>query len=161
MSKTIVVGMADVNLCKAPDSLTTIGLGSCIGIALYDPVKKIAGMVHIMLPNSKQIKESGNRAKFADTGITDLVTTMTRVGVDKNNIVAKIAGGAHMFNFATANDQLKVGQRNAEAVRQILRSLGIRILAEDCGGTYGRTIVLNANDGSLLIKTIGQGIKTI
>ncbi len=154
--KTIVVGMADMNLCKGPDSLTTIGLGSCIGISLYDPTTKIAGMVHIMLPYSTQIKERSNRAKFADTGISDLFNTMIRCGASKATIVAKIAGGAHMFNFSTANDQLKIGQKNIIASKEVLKQLGIRLIAEDTGGNYGRTIELRGTDGSVLVKAIGK-----
>ena len=97
MSRMIKVGMADLNICKSPDAITTLGLGSCIGIALYDPVTKIGGLAHIMLPDSTQIRNNSNIAKFADTGITELVHRMTRAGANKGRMVAKIAGGAKMF----------------------------------------------------------------
>ena len=73
MSETIKVGMADLNICREPDCLTTIGLGSCVGIALYDSVTKITGLAHIMLPDSKEIRNNSNIAKFADTGIAETV----------------------------------------------------------------------------------------
>ena len=69
MGDVIKVGMADLNVCKSPDIITTLGLGSCIGIAVYDPVTKIGGLAHIMLPDSTQIRNNLNKAKFADTGI--------------------------------------------------------------------------------------------
>ncbi len=97
MSQMIKVGMADLNICKSPNAITTLGLGSCIGIALYDPVTKIGGLAHIMLPDSTQIRNNANIAKFADTGITELVSRMVRAGASRTRLVAKIAGGAKMF----------------------------------------------------------------
>ena len=97
MGNMIKVGMADLKICKAPDALTTLGLGSCIGACLYDPVDKIAGMVHYMLPDSTKIKSNQNIAKFGDTGIRELIRLMEEAGARKSRIVAKIAGGARMF----------------------------------------------------------------
>ena len=91
--KVIKVGMADLSTAKEPDILTTLGLGSCVGIALYDPSTKVGGLAHIMLPDSKQIKNNENKAKFADTAIEVLVQAMIKKGARKNRIVAKIAGG--------------------------------------------------------------------
>ena len=114
-----------------------------------------------MLPSSKEIKNNSNTAKFADTGIELLLKKMLELGANKRSIVAKIAGGAQMFSFNSTNDILKIGERNVKATKEKLKELNIPILAEDTGGNYGRTIELNSEDGSLLIKTIGHGIKTI
>lgn len=160
-SKTIKVGMADLNVTKSPNFLTTLGLGSCIGITLYDGVNKVAGLAHIMLPSSKEIKNNQNRAKFADTGIEDLIEAMFRIGANKYNLVAKLAGGAQMFNFNTNNDLLRIGDRNIQATKEKLTELNIKIISEDTGGNFGRTIILNSTDGSLHIKTIGHGEKII
>ena len=100
MGEVIKVGMADLNICKAPDTITTLGLGSCIGIALLDPVTKIGGLAHIMLPDSTKMKNNSNIAKFADTGIVELVRRMTEAGAAKSRLVAKIAGGARMFEVS-------------------------------------------------------------
>lgn len=159
--KTIKVGMADLNVTKAPNLLTTLGLGSCVGITLYDKINKIAGLAHIMLPSSKEIKNNENRAKFADTGIDELVELMIKIGADRNNLVAKIAGGSQMFNFNSNNDILKIGERNVLATKVKLKELNIRIVSEDTGGNFGRTIILNSNDGLLQVRTIGHGEKTI
>ena len=94
MSQMIKVGMADLNICKSPNAITTLGLGSCIGIAIYDPVTKIGGLAHIMLPDSTKIRNNSNIAKFADTGIVELVNRMVRAGAGRTRMVAKIAGGA-------------------------------------------------------------------
>ena len=155
----IVVGMADLNICRAPDVLTTLGLGSCVGITLYDPVRKIAGMAHIMLPFSK-FYAGQNRAKFADTAIVDLLNKMGQAGAQRSALVAKLAGGAHMFG-GSSNDILKVGERNAAACADILRHLRIPVMANDTGGSRGRTIELYAANGDLKIKSIGSGEKFI
>ena len=143
MSEVIKVGMADLNLCRDPDIITTLGLGSCIGIALYDPSTKIGGLAHIMLPDSTKMRNNSNIAKFADTGIEELLNRMIKAGAVKSRLVAKIAGGAKMFEVSGLSDIGNVGQRNAEASRAKLKQLGIRLIAEDTGLNYGRTVELH------------------
>jgi chemotaxis protein CheD len=158
--RTVKVGMADLKVIKAPGILTTLGLGSCVGIALYDKINKVAGLAHAMLPSSTEISNNQNKAKFVDTGIDMLIEKMLAEGANKHNIVAKIAGGAQMFSFSN-NSILNIGERNVLATRKKLKDLGIRIVSEDTGGNYGRTILLNSEDGSLTVKTIGHGTKVI
>ncbi|MDE7298110.1 MAG: chemotaxis protein CheD, partial [Lachnospiraceae bacterium] len=129
MGKMIKVGMADMNLCLPPDAITTLGLGSCVGAVIYDPIKKISGMVHVMLPDSKSIKNNENIAKFADTGITELVQRMVKAGAARTALVAKIAGGAQMFAVNSNSEMLQVGSRNVKAVKEMLASMRIRLLA--------------------------------
>ena len=114
-----------------------------------------------MLPSSLEIKNNSNKAKFADTAIDEMIKEMIALGAKKRNLVAKLAGGAQMFKFSNQNDILRVGERNAIACKEKLKDVGIRIVAEDTGGNFGRTIELSSEDGSLMIKTIGHGIKTI
>lgn len=161
MGKMIKVGMADMNLCSAPDAITTLGLGSCVGIVLYDATKKVCGMVHVMLPDSTQIRNNQNLAKFADTGIEALLGELLKMGANRRCITAKIAGGAQMFAFSTNNDMLRVGERNVEATKRKLAQLGIPILAEDTGLTYGRTIEFYPENGNLIIKAVGKPVKAI
>lgn len=161
MGEMIKVGMADMNVCRPPDAITTLGLGSCVGVVLYDPRTKICGMVHVMLPDSTIIKNNENVAKFADTGINEMISRLASMGVMKSALLAKIAGGAQMFAFNTSNDMLKVGQRNAEAVRKILEKNNIKIVAEDCGNTYGRTIEFYPETQELYVKAIGKPLKII
>ncbi|MBQ6813951.1 MAG: chemotaxis protein CheD [Lachnospiraceae bacterium] len=162
MSETIKVGMADLNICKAPDCLTTIGLGSCVGIALYDSVTKITGLAHIMLPSSKEIKNNSNIAKFADTGIVETIRLMEEAGAKRTRITAKIAGGACMFAFAMKqNDALNVGDKNVRAVKEKLSEMKIPILAEDTGLNYGRTVIIDSNTGLFTIKSVGKPEKQI
>lgn len=162
MGELIKVGMADLKVCKFPDNLTTIGLGSCIGIALYDPVTKISGLAHIMLPDSTQIRNNSNIAKFADTGIQKLYDDMIKAGATKNKIVAKIAGGAKMFELSSGNSQgINIGDKNAIASREKLKELGIPLIAEDTGLNFGRTVELYSENGAYLIKAVGKQEKYI
>ena len=134
--KMIKVGMADLNSCKAPEALTTLGLGSCIGIVLYDPQTKVSGLAHIMLPDSTQIKNNSNVAKFADTAIDQLIQDMEKLGASKRRLVSKIAGGAQMFSFGSTNDLMRIGERNAIATRKKLAELGIQLKDGKEGTTY-------------------------
>lgn len=161
MGNIIRVGMADLNICKAPDILITVGLGSCIGLTLYDPVMKIGGMVHYMLPDSTAIISNSNIAKFADTGIQELLKQMLRAGAGRNRLVAKIAGGARMFELSQTSNMGSVGDRNTLAAKQMLRKLNIRLVAEDTGLNFGRTVELHAETGEFYIKAVKKPVKII
>lgn len=161
MSELIRVGMADYKVGKSPATLISYGLGSCIGVSLYDPQLKVGGLLHIMLPDSKQARASDNPAKFADTGVPLMLKDVLALGAVKSRLVAKLAGGAQMFAFQNATDVMRVGSRNAEAVKKLLQANGIRIIAEDTGGTYGRTVSIDLTNGSYKVKTIDKGEKEI
>lgn len=157
MSEIIKVGMADLKTCVSPDGITTLGLGSCVGIALRDPVTRVGGLAHIMLPDSTAIRNSQqNIAKFADTGIEELVRRMESLGARRSRIVAKIAGGATMFSFQGRPNTMQVGDRNVEATKQKLSQMGIPLLAEDTGANYGRTVVFYPENGDFYIKAVGK-----
>ncbi len=161
MDTLIKVGMADLRSSKHPCNLTTLGLGSCVGVALYDPKSKVAGLAHVMLPSSIQARNNSNIAKFADTAILKLLEDMIVLGASRSSIVAKLAGGAQMFAFNDTSDIMRIGLRNTAASKEMLISLKIPIIAEDTGGNYGRTIELLSDNGKLMIKTIGHGLKEI
>jgi chemotaxis protein CheD len=161
MGEVIKVGMADLNICKSPNIITTLGLGSCIGIAVYDSSTKVGGLAHIMLPDSTKIKNNSNIAKFADTGIEELIRRVTEAGASKTRLVAKIAGGAKMFEVSGLSDVGNIGARNAEASKAKLKELGIPLLAEETGLNYGRTVELHCETGDFLIKSVGKPIKTL
>ncbi|MBP1908891.1 chemotaxis protein CheD [Methanolobus bombayensis] len=154
----IIVGMADSAVVKKPEKLTTLGLGSCVGISLYDKSTGVGGMVHIMLPSIESARSKENIAKFADTGIPSLVDDMVDAGAYKHRTTAKIAGGASMFSF-NSNTQLNIGERNVTATKNTLDGLKIPIVAEDTGQNYGRTIVLDTENGELTVKSALKGIK--
>ena len=162
MSEIIKVGMADLKVCKSPDGLTTLGLGSCVGIAIRDPVLKIGGLAHVMLPDSTAIRGgSTNVPKFADTGIVELVRKMEAAGAVRSRMTAKLAGGAVMFSFQNKSDLMRVGERNVEASKKALAQLKIPVLAEDTGETYGRTVIFYPETGDYVIRAVGKPEKVI
>lgn len=161
MSEVIKVGMADLKTCVSPDAVTTLGLGSCVGIALRDPVTKIGGLAHIMLPDSTAVRGGSSIPKFADTGIVELVRQIVALGAKQNRLEAKIAGGAQMFGFQNQSELMRVGERNIEASKKKLAELKIPILAEDTGKNYGRTVVFYPENGDFMIRAVGKEAKII
>ena len=161
MSEVIKVGMADLKVCVKPDTITTLGLGSCVGIAVRDPITGIGGLAHVMLPDSKQIKDNSNIPKFADTGIEELVRCVVAAGASRSRLVAKIAGGAQMFAFQNKSNLVRVGERNVEATKNKLKEMKIPILAEDTGLNFGRTVIFYPETGEYLIRAIGKEPKKI
>lgn len=159
--KEIKVGIADLKVAMIPDRLITIGLGSCIGIALLDKVSGIGGLAHIMLPDSSKFSKVNNDVKFADLAIPILINKMKELGASERNLKAKIAGGASMFNFSDNKINMDIGDRNGKAVKEILKSFRIPIESEDVGGTKGRTITFDTVTGDLYVRTVGEGTKTI
>ncbi len=158
----IKIGMADLNVTINSGVLRTSGLGSCVGLTLYDPLKKVAGMAHVMLPSSEIAREGQlNKAKYADTAIPEMIERMKALGANPLRLQAKMAGGAQMFTFALNSDTMRVGPRNVESCKAILDSLSIPLLAEDTGGNYGRTIEFNSADGVLFIRSVQYGVKEI
>lgn len=161
MSEIIKVGMADLKTCLSPNGITTLGLGSCVGIAIRDPATKVGGLAHVMLPDSTAIRQNNNIYKFADTGITELVRLMELAGAKRSRMVAKIAGGAQMFSFQNKSDLVRVGERNVEASKKKLKELGIPILAQDTGDSYGRTVIFYPETGDFVIRAVGRDERII
>lgn len=161
MEEVIKVNIADFKLCKTPNKITTIGLGSCVGIVLFNQSSEYCGMVHIMLPSSKEITNNTNRAKFADTGIEDLIRALIKQGIPPATLCAKIAGGATMFQFSGASDMGTIGLRNVQATKAYLASKRIPIVAEDTGLNYGRTIIFDSVTKELTVRSAGKPDKII
>ena len=162
MGEIIKVGMADLKTCKAPDGLITLGLGSCVGIALRDPVTQIGGLAHIMLPDSTAMRGNNSTIeKFADTGITELVRQLEAMGANRSRLVAKIAGGATMFQVQSRNEMMKIGERNVQATIEQLKELNIKLLAQDTGENFGRTVTFYPETGEFHIRAVGKSQKII
>lgn len=148
----IVVGIAEGKTAERGQSLVSYALGSCVGVCLYDRSTKKAGMVHIILPGGSYSVERSNPYKFADEGVRRLIRDMEQSGASRRALIAKIAGGAKMFE--TRGAQWEIGSTNVEAVRKILAKEHIPVIAEDTGRNYGRTIQFYADDGKLEIRTV-------
>ena len=153
------VGIGEMKVTHNPHQLIIMGLGSCIGLALYDRNAKVGGMAHVMLPESAgRCRCSTKRScKFADRAVPILVDEMLQHNAAKSRMVAKLAGGASLF---TTMDTLRIGEKNAEMVKKKLRQEGIRVVAEDTGGNYARTIKLDTCTGRLSVKT-KDGVRVI
>lgn len=164
MGTTLTVGIADLKVGRGDDVLVTYALGSCVGICLYDAENKIAGLAHIMLPLSKDAAATSkatpeNRRRYADTGITELIQEMNLAGASTKNLTAKIAGGAQMFTASSA--VFNIGERNLEAVKKMLASYRIRIVADDTGLNYGRTVFFHADTGIMEVKSATRDTKLL
>jgi chemotaxis protein CheD len=153
IEKAIKVDMAQFRVGEAPMRLMTMALGSCLGIALYDPQTRIGALAHAMHPRRERVKNNMNRAKFVDSVIPLLVERMLQWGARREKIVAKIFGGARMFDgFEGCRGILQIGDENIAAAREVLGELGIPLVAECVGGTSGRTVILDVSDGSVLVR---------
>ncbi len=124
-----------------------------MGVVIYDPMRKIGGMIHVLLPTSRGMNAADSRTKFADPGLYDLVDAVIKAGGMRRNLVAKMAGGAAMLNATTS----QVGLRNAEECRRILDELHIKILAQDTGGTCGRTVTFDLQTCTMCVSTLTKG----
>jgi chemotaxis protein CheD len=144
----VKVGIAEYEVAAGGTALTTSGLGSCIGLALYDRTAGVIGLVHVMLPTADG--GDGAPAKFADSGTERLIEAMAEAGADPDRLAAKLAGGSDMLEFS--GEEESIGTRNAETVRATLDEHGIPVVAEDVGGDYGRSLRLDP-DGDLAVKS--------
>ncbi|MFC4103544.1 chemotaxis protein CheD [Paenibacillus xanthanilyticus] len=158
----VKVGMADLNIALGGQVLKTTGLGSCVGLTLFDEKSKVAGMAHVMLPSSDIARESTlNIAKYADTAIPELIERMKQAGAMTGRLKAKMAGGAQMFAFSSQSDTMRIGPRNVESCKAALSKLSIPLIAEDTGGNFGRTIEFSSATGILVIRSVQFGAKEI
>jgi len=149
MGETSNIGIAEIAIVNSPDKLRTV-LGSCVGVAIFDRVKKVGGLAHVMLPNSSIGK--GDKGKFADTAVDALLDDVIAAGGERKRLTAKISGGASMFGKSVDKG---IGYRNIEAVRERLKKHTIRLAAEDVGGTKGRRMILDPATGDVVVQVIG------
>lgn len=162
MAQPVHVGMAEFVVAKHPANLVTLGLGSCIGLVIYDQMTKAAGMVHIMLPDSRDAKNIPKPGKFADTAVPLLLEELLKLGVNKSQLRAKMAGGAQMFAMPGKDSAIfAVGARNVEATTKMIASAGIRVVASDTGGSKGRSVEFSTETLKFMVKTLGSGTKEL
>lgn len=162
MSQALHVGMADCAVAKMGHKLITLGLGSCIGLVIYDTTTKVAGLVHIMLPDSHGAKAVPKLGKFADTAIPFLLKELEKAGANKTYLKAKMAGGSQMFSLPGKSSSLfSIGEKNADVTKALLVAAGIPLVAVDVGGNKGRSIEFNTDTQKLTVKTLGADVKEI
>ena len=154
----LTVGIADMIISDNPsDILVTYSLGSCVGLTLYDPEVKIGGMVHTMLPLSKQDPEKAmnNPFMYTDTGIQSLIQALFDMGASRRRLIAKVAGGAKLMDEKSL---FRIGERNYTVLRKVLWKNDILISAEDVGETKSRTLFLYMDTGKTVIRSSGKEV---
>jgi chemotaxis protein CheD len=164
LTEKVIVGIAEFKVIKHPCVMETASLGSCVGIVLYDRIRKIAGFAHIMLPDSFPARSRDmniNIGKYADTAISSMINDMCKLGAIKSSIIAKIAGGACMFETSEVDPTLNIGTKNIDAVKEILNRENIAVIAEDVGSNYGRTVSFDTVTGHMVVSSAKYGKKTI
>jgi len=149
----LIVGISDLKVSNNPgDILVTFALGSCIAVAIYDPLVKVGGLLHYMLPDSTlDLKKAQDQpGMFADTGVPLLFKSCYRLGAEKKRIVVKVAGGASILDDTNF---FRIGQKNITALRKIFWKNNVMIEAEDTGANYNRTVRLDLSTGKFLVKS--------
>jgi len=154
MKELLTIRIATMRVVSRPAVLMCRGLGSCVGVAIWDPVRKVGGMAHILLPSEDSSVNREPELKFADRGLIALVEAMEKRGCLRKDMRAKLAGGSRMFTSTTKSIVSVIGDRNVTAVKQVLQALGVAIAGEDTGGSKGRNMIFDTEDGSVTITTV-------
>jgi len=157
----IEVGMADMKMAVNPSVIVTRGLGSCLGVVLYDGLKKLAALAHPMLPKIDEGRVKSNPYKFVDSAIAAMLEEFRKKGCQPFLLTAKIFGGAHMFSSIPIDSIFNIGMRNAEVAKEIFSANGIKLIAEDTGGNSGRTIFVDSATGKVAVRTLFHGEKVL
>jgi len=157
----IIVRVADLRVGSSHDVLVTIGLGSCVAVVLHDPVAKVGGLAHILLPSPALGRKDDSPAKFPQTAVPKLLELMAQLGANSRRVTARLAGGASMFAGLAAPGTIQMGERNTVACRQVLIQLGVPIAGQATGGDYGRTVKLWVADGRVEVSSVSHGVQTL
>lgn len=156
------VGLGEIKFSNNLDDIIIAhGLGSCIGVAMYDPITRAAAMVHVVLPDNKNKKNNPMPGRFASTAIPTLFGIFKQINGEPLRSIVKIAGGANIFNNMNLSTTLDIGQRNFIAVKKALMLLGLSPINQDVGGHIGRTFKLHVQDGTVTVKKIGKQEQTL
>ena len=154
-NSSLAVGLGEIKISRLPtDILVAYGLGSCVGVGMFDPFAKVAGLLHAVLP--EHLNHTENSAKYVDTGVAELVAGMEKNGALRSRLMVRIAGGAHMLNAPGFKQALNIGERNTTAALAILAAMNFRIAAQDCGGNLGRTVRLYVATGRMTVRAMGN-----
>ena len=145
----------------ASGTISTVGLGSCVAIILYDAVAKIGALAHVLLPAESMSRDRSNPAKFPATVLPILLREMQSLGANGSRLRAKIVGGASMFGNLVPAGGVNIGERNVIAVREVLAGAKIPIVAEDTGSDYGRSVYLTVADGAVEVRSIRKGSRVL
>jgi len=152
----VPVRIGEIRVARGDSLLLTVGLGSCVAIAVWDPRTQIGGLAHAMLPTTSSGRADAPPGRFAETAVPELLTMMEAAGASTRRLRARLAGGASMFRDVLDGEGLKLGRRNVEAAHAALAHAGIAVDGEDVYGTYGRSVFLRTRDGKLLVTSVNH-----
>ena len=160
MSNTITLGLGEQAISRNPeDVLAAYGLGSCLGISMVDPVARVAGLIHAVLPesiNGQDVDDPSTCYKYVDLGIENLLSAMVKEGANRNRLVVRVVGGANMLTAPGLTSTFDIGTRNIEKARKTLQRLNIKVAAEEVGGHTGRTVRVYVADCRVTVRVIGE-----
>lgn len=157
--RIIAIGLGELNVSGDPETtLVAYGLGSCVGVAIYDPQVRTGGMAHVVLPErvGGSQDDCGVGARYADMAIDRLATELERAGGTRPRMVVKIAGGAQLLSLPLNGHRWDIGERNIVAVKRALSRNGLILAAYEVGGSYGRTMRFQVRDGRVTVSTVGH-----
>ncbi len=156
MQNNLAVGLGEIKVSRnLGDVLVAYGLGSCVGIGLHDPVTRVSGLLHAILPSNPN-GTLDTSAKYVDTGIPSMIDQMIRMGANKNRMVVRMAGGANMLVAPGFSQVLNIGQRNVDNALIVLKALNLKLSSQETGGNIGRTVRFYVADGRMTIRTMGN-----
>lgn len=156
MQNSVAVGLGECKVShNVEEVLVAYGLGSCVGIGMYDPQLRLAGMLHGVLPTSPN-GVAERSTKYVTSGIEILLEEMLKGGANPSRIIVRMAGGANMLTAPGFSNTFNIGTRNVEAAHEVLKRLRLRLVSEEVGGTIGRTVRLYVYDGRMTIRTVGN-----
>jgi chemotaxis protein CheD len=155
MTNSIAIGLAELKISKNPDDvLVAFGLGSCLGIGMYDPAIRVGGMLHAVLP--KNLEGQDLTSKYVDSGIELLLEQILKAGANRSRLVVRMAGGANMLNVSSLSNTFDIGNRNIESANKTFTKLGIKLKSIEVGGKIGRTVRLYVTNGRMTLRMMGE-----
>lgn len=159
--RELIVRVAELAVARPDEILVTVGLGSCVAIVLHDPVGKVGGLAHVLLPSVALGRRDGKLGRVPETAVPRLLDLMTECGAIRRRVVARLVGGASMFAALAPPGSIQMGERNVVASRQTLRNHGIPLVSEAVGGDYGRTVRLLVGDGRVEVRSVAHGVQLL
>jgi chemotaxis protein CheD len=156
MPDPIIVRVAEFRSARGDTVLATLGLGSCVAILLHDPASGTGGLAHVLLPSRSLSRSGDNPGRFPQTALPTLLEELTGLGADRRRLVARLVGGASMFQNLVPAGSMQMGDRNVIAVREVLNQLAIPIVAEVVGGSVGRSVWFHVGNGQVTVQSVGK-----
>ncbi|MGH7560140.1 MAG: chemotaxis protein CheD [Gemmatimonadales bacterium] len=157
-SRRLFVGISELEVARAPATLSALALGSCVGVILHDPVAKVGGLAHVLLPSPHigrpRVDAPG---RFAPSAVTALLESMASLGAELPRVTARLVGGASMFAQLQPAGTIQMGERNVHAVREALHRSGVRVTGEAVGGDFGRSVDFDVESGAVVVTSYAHG----